>query len=240
MSKLPFADRTSADRTFADRTQAGKLLAAELAGRDLVGNKAGGNVTVLALPRGGVVVGFEIAKVLDAPLDVVVVRKLGVPRQPELAMGAIAGHSIQVLSEELIADLHISQREVGEAIARERIELDRREKLYRSGRPALKLQGQTVVLVDDGLATGSTMLVAARYVRALAPAKTIIAVPVASTEACELLKPEADELVCLATPQFFMAVGEWFADFRQVEDAEVRRLLQENQRESSHRVPVTT
>jgi len=211
---------------FADRIEAGKLLAAELAAR-----KLGTNVIVLALPRGGVPVGFEVAKALHAPLDVVVVRKIGVPWQPELAMGAIAGNSVQVLSQDIIRSLRIPQREIDAAVAKERLEVERREKLYRSGRAALKLHGQTVLLVDDGLATGSTMLVAARYVRALKPARTIIAVPVGAFEACELLKKEADELVCLATPRYFMAVGEWFEDFRQVDDAEVQRLLEENRSE---------
>lgn len=211
---------------FADRIEAGRLLAAELAGR-----KLGANVIVLALPRGGVPVGFEVAKALHAPLDVVVVRKIGVPWQPELAMGAIAGNSVQVLSQDMIRSLRIPQREIDAAVAKERLEVERREKLYRSGRAALKLHGQTVLLVDDGLATGSTMLVAARYVRALKPARTIIAVPVGAFEACELLKKEADELVCLATPRYFMAVGEWFEDFRQVNDAEVQRLLEESRSE---------
>lgn len=210
---------------FADRIEAGKLLGAELASR-----KLGQNAIVLALPRGGVPVGFEVAKALQAPLDVVVVRKVGVPWQPELAMGAIAGNSIQVLNEELIADYQIARSEVDAALARERSEVERREKLYRSGHPAPKLHGRTVILVDDGLATGSTMLVACRYVHALNPARTVVAVPVGSTEACDFLKSAADEMVCLATPKFFMAVGEWFTDFRQVEDAEVRRLLQQSQR----------
>jgi putative phosphoribosyl transferase len=208
---------------FADRAEAGRLLGGELALRKLPPN-----VVVLALPRGGVPVGFEVAKMLNAPLDVVVVRKLGVPWQPELAMGAIAGNSTLILNHELIRDLRISQREIDAAVAKERPEVERREKLYRRGRPALRLEGETALLVDDGLATGSTMLVAARYVRALKPAKTIIAVPVGSKEACDLLKREADELVCLATPEYFMAVGEWFVDFRQVNDSEVQRLLEES------------
>jgi predicted phosphoribosyltransferase len=208
---------------FSDRVEAGRLLAAELVSRKLPAN-----AIVLALPRGGVPVGLEVAKALHAPLDVVVVRKLGVPWQPELAMGAIAGGSVQVLNDELIADLRVSQQEVQAAIAKERAEVERREKLYRSGLPAPDLQGRVVLLVDDGLATGSTMLVAARYVRVFKPAKVIIAVPVGSSEACERLKKEADEFVCLATPEFFMAVGEWFEDFRQVSDFEVQRLLQES------------
>jgi putative phosphoribosyl transferase len=208
---------------FSDRVEAGRLLAAELASRSLPAN-----VVVLALPRGGVPVGLEVAKALHAPLDVVVVRKLGVPWQPELAMGAIAGGSAQVLNQELIADLHISPQEVHAIVAKERAEVERREKLYRAGRPAPDLRGRVVLLVDDGLATGSTMLVAARYVRALKPEKMIIAVPVGSAEGCERLKKEADDFLCLATPESFMAVGEWFRDFRQVSDAEVRQLLEES------------
>ena len=212
---------------FSDRVEAGRLLAAELASRKLPAN-----VVVLALPRGGVPVGLEVAKALHAPLDVVVVRKLGVPWQPELAMGAIAGGSAQVLNKALIADLRISPQEVNAAVAKERVEVERREKLYRSGQPAPDLRGRVVLIVDDGLATGSTMLVAARYVRAFKPAKMLIAVPVGSEEACERVRREADDFVCLATPEPFMAVGEWFNDFRQVSDAEVQRLLEESRQQT--------
>lgn len=208
---------------FRDRAEAGRLLAAELGRRKLPAK-----VIVLALPRGGVPIGFEVAKALHAPLDVVVVRKVGVPWQPELAMGAIAGKTEPVLNWDLISELRISQEEIDAALAKERAEVERREKLYRRGRPPLELRGRTALLVDDGLATGSTMLVAARYARALKPAKTIIAVPVASIEASERLKKEADDFVCLATPVSFFAVGEWFLDFRQVNDAEVQRLFEES------------
>ncbi len=160
---------------FSNRVEAGRLLATELLKHELPPN-----VVVLALPRGGVPVGLEVAKALHAPLDVVVVRKLGVPWHPELAMGAIAGASVQVLNEELIADLRISRQEVNAAVAKEKAEVERREKLYRSGRPAPDLDARVVLLVDDGLATGSTMLVAARYVRSFKPVKLIIAVPVGS------------------------------------------------------------
>jgi len=215
---------------FPDRAEAGRLLAAEL-----VRHRLPAKVAVLALPRGGVPVGWEVAKALHAPLDVVVVRKLGVPWQPELAMGAIAGSSAQVLNEELIAELRVSRQEISAAVRKERAEVERREKLYRAGRPAPNLSGRTVLLVDDGLATGSTMLVAARHVRAFNPAKTIIAVPVGSTEACDRLRREADDLICLATPHPFMAVGEWFMDFRQVSDAEVKRLLEEGHQQPERR-----
>jgi predicted phosphoribosyltransferase len=210
---------------FADRLEAGRVLATEL-----IEHKLGPNTIVLALPRGGVPLGLEVANRLGAPLDVVVVRKLGVPWQPELAMGAIAGGSMQVLDEPLIRELHLSREDIDTAIARERIEVERREKLYRGGRPALDLAGQTAVIVDDGLATGSTMVVAARYARSLKPQKLIVAVPVGSVQACERLEKEADECICLAKPEPFFAVGEWYVDFRQVSDGEVQRLLEQSQR----------
>ncbi len=206
---------------FADRAEAGRLLAAEL-----VTYKLQGDVVILALPRGGLPVGLEVAKALAAPLDVVIVRKLGVPWRPELAMGAISSGSFQTLDEELVRALRIPRDEIDAVIARERAEVARREKLYRRGRRALDLHGRTVVLVDDGLATGSTMLVAASYVRSLKPLRMLIAVPVGSIQACERLRDEADECVCLATPEPFAAVGQWYVDFRQVTDAEVQRFLE--------------
>jgi len=206
---------------FEDRVAGGKLLAAELRKHPMK------DPIVLALPRGGVPIGCEIAKALDAPLDVVVVRKLGVPWQPELAMGAIAGGSFQVLDRELIAQLDVSEEEIEHAIAREREELRRREALYRGGRAAPDLHGRNVVLVDDGLATGATMTVAVRYVRSLSPAKLVVAVPVGSIEACGKLAKEVDKLVCLHIPEWFSAVGEWYRDFRQVSDTEVQVMLNE-------------
>jgi len=207
---------------FADRAEAGRLLATELLRHQLPAN-----VVVLALPRGGLPVGLEVAKALGAPLDVVIVRKLGVSWQPELAMGAIASGSFQTLDEQLIGALGISRAEVDAVVARESAEVARRETLYRRGRRALDLHGRTVLLVDDGLATGSTMLVAARYVRSLKPRKTLIAVPVGSVQACHRLRQEADDCICLATPEPFSAVGEWYADFRQVRDAEVQSFLEQ-------------
>jgi putative phosphoribosyl transferase len=213
---------------FRDRDEAARLLGAELVSRHLPAN-----TVVLALPRGGVPIGLVIAKMLHAPLDVVVVRKLGVPWQPELAMGAIAGGSMQVLDEELIRQLEIPQEKIDAIVAREKAEIVRRERLYRSGRPAPDLRGRTVLLVDDGLATGSTMAVAARYVRSLQPSQLIVAVPVASSQACRWMKAEADTCVCLATPEPFAAVGQWYLDFRQVSDAEVQSLLEEGRRHAS-------
>lgn len=204
---------------FPDRTAAGRSLAAELSLRDLPAN-----TIVLALPRGGLAVAAEVAQALDAPLDLIVVRKLGVPWQPELAMGALAGHT-RVLDDRLIAALRISSEEIEAVTAREARELERREKLYRGRRPAPDLRGRTVVLVDDGLATGSTMVAAARHVRSLHAQTLIVAVPVASSEACRRLTTEADECICLAAPDPFVAVGEWYDDFRQVTDDEVREIL---------------
>jgi putative phosphoribosyl transferase len=209
---------------FRGRSEAGQQLAVELGH-----HKLPPNTVVLALPRGGVPVGFAIAEALHLPLDVMVVRKLGVPWQPELAMGAIVGQS-QALDEELIRDLGIYRREVDAIVVRERAELERREKLYRSGRPAWDLSGRTVVLVDDGSATGSTMLAAARCVRGLGPAGLKIAVPVGSQQACQLVASECDECVCLAQPRPFGAVGQWYEDFRQVSDAEVTNLLEHSRR----------
>lgn len=205
---------------FADRDEAGKLLAAELSRRNL-----SGDTIVLALPRGGVPVGFRVASALRVPLDIVVVRKLGVPWQPELAMGAIAGGSEPMLDSDLTRALDISEQEIDVVVARERAEIERREKLYRGGRLGPELRGRTVVLVDDGLATGSTMVVAARHVRSLKPARLIVAVPIASVQACNWIRQEADECVCLATPEPFAAVGQWYIDFRQTSDTEVQRIL---------------
>lgn len=188
------------------------------------------NTIVLALPRGGVPIGFEVAQAFRVPLDVVVVRKLGIPRQPELAAGAIAGESF-ALDEQLIREIRISQQEMDSIVAKERAELERREKLYRHGRSAPNLRARTAVLVDDGLATGSTMLAAARYVHSLGPASLRIAVPVGSSQACQLVERECDECICLTKPQPFVAVGEWYIDFRQVSDAEVTYLLDQSQRQ---------
>jgi predicted phosphoribosyltransferase len=209
---------------FQDRSTAGRLLGAELATR-----KPAPDSIVLALPRGGLPVGIEVAEALKVPLDIVVVRKLGVPWQPELAIGAIAG-GIRVLDQELIRMLDIPGEDIEAVVARESKEMERREKLYRSGRPVLNLSGRTVVLVDDGLATGLTMLAAARHVRRTQPKKLIIAVPVASPQACSRVAREADECICLAQPQPFSAVGEWYIDFRQVSDEEVQSILKNRYR----------
>lgn len=204
---------------FQDRADAGRLLAAELATR-----KFPAGTVVLALPRGGLPVAVEVAESLNASLDVVVVRKLGVPWQPELAMGALAGQT-RVLDHQLIRDLRVSDEEVEAIVARETAELDRRERLFRKGRSPLNLKGRTVLLVDDGIATGSTMLAAARHVRSFRPERLIIAVPVCSAQALNALKKEADEVIYLAIPEPFFAVGEWYTEFQQVSDAEVQQML---------------
>jgi len=204
---------------FEDRVEAGRLLADELKLR-----KLDPRAVIFALTRGGVPVGFEVADRLRLPLDVIVARKIGVPWQPELAMGAIAG-SIEVLDAPMIDQLGIPDEDVQSIVAREREEMRRREQVFREGRPAVDPAGRTAVIVDDGLATGSTMLAAVRYARALRPSVLVIAVPVGSRGACARLRGEVDELVCLAVPELFYAVGEWYRDFDQVTDDEVRRLL---------------
>ena len=205
---------------FTDRAEAGRTLAGKLqhyAGRD--------DTVVLALPRGGVPVAFEIARDLAVPLEVFLVRKLGVPGQEEFAMGAIAEGGVTVLSRDLLLELGIPQRAVTEAIAREQQELERREQLYRAQRPAAAVAGKTAILVDDGLATGSTMRAAAGALRRRAAKRIVVAVPVAAPAACEQFQAEVDEVVCARTPEPFHAVGEWYEDFSQTTDEEVRQLL---------------
>ena len=213
--------------SFSDRKYAGRALAkrlAKLAGRS--------DVTVLALPRGGTPVAYEVAKALHAPLDVLVVRKLGVPWNPEFAMGAIASGGERLIDDMLVRELGISTRDVEEVASNEAYELERRERVYRGGRPAPDLRGRTVILVDDGLATGSTMRVAVRAVRRQAPARVVVAAPVAAPEACELLRSEADEVVCAEMPDPFLGVGRWYLDFSQTSDEEVCRLLDDANRRS--------
>lgn len=216
------------DLPFADRREAGRLLAMN----DRV-QRAAKHAVVLTLPRGGVPVGFEIAKKYRIPLDVVIVRKLGVPWRPELAMGAISGGSAMFLDEELIRELGIFESEVLTVAAKERAELQRREKLYRGDRAAPSLRGRNVLLVDDGLATGSSMLAAARSISGALRedghgGEVTVAVPVGPTEACQLLAGEGYRCICLATPEPLRSVGEWYRDFRQMTDEEVRALLEES------------
>lgn len=206
---------------FRDREDAGRRLSARL------GAYAGrGDVTVLALPRGGVPVAFEVARALGAPLDVLVVRKLGVPGHEELAMGAIASGGVRVLNEEVVRRLRIPPWVVEAQAARERVELERRERAYRGGRPPLDVRGRTVILVDDGIATGSTLRAAVRALRLLGPARTVVAAPAGAADSCRMLAEEADEVICLQQPEPFGAVGEYYGDFPQTGDAEVRTLLE--------------
>lgn len=182
-------------------------------------------VVVLAPPRGGVPVGYEVARMLQVPLDVFIVRKLGVPGHEELAMGAIASGDIRVLNERVVRALGIPEDVIADVAAREREELDRREREYRGNRPAPDLRGRTVILVDDGLATGSTMRAAVTALHRRAPERIVVAVPVAAEETCEELRGDVDEVVCTRTPQPFYGVAMWYGDFSQTSDGEVRELL---------------
>jgi putative phosphoribosyl transferase len=206
-------------RRFRDRTEAGHVLADRLrnyAGRD--------DVVVLALPRGGVPVAYEVAKALGVPLGVFVVRKLGVPGHEELAMGAIASGGLLVLDERLVRALGLDESQLEQAIATGLQELERREAAY-GGQDTPELEGKTVILVDDGLATGATMRAAALAVRRLNPARVVVAVPVAAEETCEQFRDVVDEIVCEVTPQPFQAVGLWYDDFSPTSDDEVRELV---------------
>jgi predicted phosphoribosyltransferase len=183
------------------------------------------DVLVLALPRGGVPVGFEVAQILNAPLDVFLVRKLGVPGHEELAMGALASGGVVVRNSEVVDRLGIPDRVIAEVAAREQRELDRREQAYRDDRPAPDVRGKTVLLVDDGLATGATMRAAAAALREQGPARIVVAVPIAAPETCEDFRGQVDEIICAITPEPFYAVGLWYDDFSQTTDDEVRDLL---------------
>jgi len=217
---------------FHDRKHAGRLLAAQLRRY-----RNAPDLLVCALPRGGVVAGFEIAKALNAPLDVLIVRKLGVPGHSELAMGAIASGGVRVLQHDLIDTLGISKQLVDAVTAREERELARREALYRGDVPPLQIRERTIILVDDGIATGSTMRAAAVAARQQQPKRLVIAVPVAAPSASIELADLADEIVCVAQPKLFHAIGEYFEDFHQVSDEEVRELLQiAGKRFASHRM----
>ena len=207
-------------RLFRDRREAGRLLAAKLTG---YANRP--DVIVLALPRGGVPVADEVARALGAPLDVFVVRKLGVPGSEELAMGAVATGGVRVLNDQLVNRLGIPDHLIDAVAVREGQELARRERLYRGGRPLLDVRDRTVILVDDGLATGATMHAAIAALRQLHPARIVVAVPTASPETCEEMRAEVDDVICAITPEPFQAVGRWYQDFAQTTDEEVQDLL---------------
>jgi putative phosphoribosyl transferase len=205
---------------FRDRTEAGRVLASHL-GR--YANRA--DVVVLALARGGVPVAYEVARALDAPLDVFIVRKLGLPGQEELAMGAIASGGVRVLNEEIVRSLDVPPSVINAVANVEQRELEQRERRYRDGRAAADVRGRTVILVDDGLATGATMRAAVEALRQKGPARIVVAVPVAAVETCDEFRADVDECVCAATPRPFHAVGAWYRDFSQTTDDEVRRAL---------------
>ncbi len=219
---------------FHDRIQAGQALAKRLA---RYADQPG--IIVLGLPRGGVVVAYEVAAALHAPLDVFLVRKLGVPWQEELAMGAIASGGIRVLNEDVVRGLGIPERVVDEVANREQRELERRAELFRGSRAPLDLHGRTVILVDDGLATGATMRAAVEAIHTQRPARLVVAVPVAPPETCDSFRSEVDEIICLATPEPFLGVGYWYQDFNQTTDEEVRNLLNRAARTVPTGVPPT-
>jgi predicted phosphoribosyltransferase len=223
VSRTMVSDRAiRPDQRYRDRREAGRVLAELLekyAGRD--------DVVVLALPRGGVPVAYEVARALGAPLDVFTVRKLGVPGNPELAMGAIASGGVVVLDQRLVQLLGIDRSQLQQTVAAEMRELERREAAYRGNRDPPDLTGKTVILVDDGLATGSTMRAAALAIRELNPARIVVAVPVAAEETCDAFRDVVDEIICGVTPKPFHAVGLWYDDFSQTSDDEVRELLSE-------------
>jgi putative phosphoribosyl transferase len=219
-----FTDR----QTYVDRREAGRVLARML--HDYAGRK---DVIVLALPRGGVPVAFEVAKAIGVPLDVFLVRKLGSPGHRELAMGAIASGGVRVLNEDVVKWLGITPDQIDAAAREEQRELERREAAYRGGRSRPSLTDRVVILVDDGLATGSTMRAAAQAVKQQKPARVIIAVPVGARETCQELNEIADEVVCARVPMPFSAVGQWYLNFDQTSDEEVRTLLDEHSRMTS-------
>jgi len=215
-------------RRFRDRTDAGRALGVRLAA---YAHRP--DVSVLALPRGGVPVAFEIAKALQAPLDVFLVRKLGVPGREELAMGAIATGGVRVLNQEIVRGFHIPDHLIERVSREEELELNRRERAYRGDRPPLEVAGRAAIVVDDGLATGSSMRAATVALRKLEPARIVVAVPVAAPEICSELQTEVDEMVCARTPDPFYAVGLWYEEFDQTTDDEVRDLLERASKEIS-------
>ena len=214
---------------FQDRRDAGRVLAGAIKAvceRD--------NAIVLGLPRGGVPVAFEVARELSLPLDILVIRKLGVPGQEELAMGAIASGGTVVINQIVVHELGISLETIGQVAEREKLEIERREREYRDGRPPALIEGRTAILIDDGLATGSSMLAAARSLRPRAR-KVIVGVPVAAKSTCEQLRDEVDQVICATTPEPFFAVGSFYRNFEQTSDQEVRALLSQAHKDEASR-----
>ena len=220
---LPFRDRVDAGRQLAER---------------LEHYQDRSDVLVLALPRGGVPVADQVAEALNAPLDLLLVRKLGAPGQEELAMGAIASGGIRVLNQNVIELLEIPWDAVEDASRRAGRELERRERVYRGERPRPDVRGKTVIVVDDGVATGATLRAAVEGLHQLEPARIVVAVPVAPSDSCEAFEAEADEVVCLETPAPFWGVGRWYEEFTQTSDDEVRRLLERSRRREAERLDV--
>ncbi len=215
---------------FEDRVQAGQQLAQKL------GAYAGKtDVVVLGIPRGGVPVAFEVAKVLRAPLDIFLSRKLGVPGQEELAFGALASGGVRVLDRGLIRELNLSKEEIDRIAETVKKELERRERVYRGDRPPIKIEGKVTLLIDDGIATGSSMRAGIKALRQMKPSRLVVAVPVAPLHTCKRMKSEVDELVCVYTPEFFYAIGQFYEDFSQVSDEEVTELLHRAQSVNSSR-----
>lgn len=214
---------------FKDRRDAGKKLAEQLSAYE-----GRSDVIVLALPRGGVPVAYEVAQTLDVPLDIFIVRKLGLPGHEELAIGAIASGGVRVLNDDIIRTLKIPERVIDTVAGRELRELERRERAYRGDRPAPEVRNRAVILIDDGLATGASMRAAVAGLRALHPAKIVVAVPTAAPETCAALEPEVDQIVCAMTPEPFYGVGRWYEDFSQTTDEEVRMLLEQANRQLQH------
>ena len=217
---------------FVNRVDAGRKLAKKLdayAGQN--------DVLVLAIPRGGVPVAFQVASELSAPLDVFVVRKLGVPSREELAFGAIASGGIRVLDEQIVESMRISDLQMEQITAKEKQELDRRERVYRGNRPFPNIENKTIILVDDGIATGASTRAATSALRRLRPARIVLAVPVAPAATCKSLQGEVDDLISLFMPRFFFAIGQFYADFSQVSDQEVMNLLEINANQRAGNIP---
>jgi len=206
---------------FRDRVEAGQLLGRELSRKF----EKGDDIVVLALPRGGVPVAWEVARALDAPLDLFIVRKLGVPGHEELAMGAIASGGVRVLNRDVLDYVPVTQKAIDAIAAREQQELERRERSYRGSRPPVEVKNKTVIVVDDGLATGSTMRAAVAALRKMQPRAILVAVPVAAPQTCDEFRNEGIDIVCLRTPEPFQAVGLWYEDFSQTSDEEVHEIL---------------
>lgn len=220
MSTGRFDPNSTEALPFSNRTEAGQLL-----GQALMHHAGREDAIVLALPRGGVPVAFEVARMIGAALDLMIVRKLGTPGHEELAMGAIATGGARLLNRDIIESLGIQEDAIEAVAKREQHEIERRERAYRGNRPAPRVEGRCLILVDDGLATGATMRVAVEALRQQRPARIVVGVPVALAETIALLRREADEVVCLATPEPFFAIGYWYRDFAQTGDQEVEELL---------------